>query len=105
MPGPCGARRTIPPARSSGTPDHLLGGCVVLPCTQDFFGYYTLGNVKDASIREIWNNEKMITLREKVLARDIADLETCSKCDRLWRPKILGIPRQFLGRALRKSMN
>ncbi len=77
----------------------------VLPCTQDFFGYYTLGNVKDSSIREIWNNEKMQTLRRKILAQDIADLETCSQCDRLWRPKILGVPKQFLGRALRKSMN
>jgi radical SAM protein with 4Fe4S-binding SPASM domain len=77
----------------------------VLPCTQDFFGYYTLGNVKDTTIREIWNNEKMIDLRKKILARDISGLETCSQCDRLWRPKILGIPRQFLGRALRGKMN
>ncbi|MFZ0034629.1 MAG: radical SAM protein [Sedimentisphaerales bacterium] len=77
----------------------------VLPCTQDFFGYYTLGNVRDSTIREIWNNDKMIRLREKILARDVDDLETCSQCDRLWRSQILGIPRQFLGRALRGKMN
>jgi radical SAM protein with 4Fe4S-binding SPASM domain len=77
----------------------------VLPCTQDFFGYYRLGNVRDSSLREIWNNDKMIRLREKILAGDVSDLETCSKCDRLWRKQILGIPREYLGRALLKKMN
>jgi radical SAM protein with 4Fe4S-binding SPASM domain len=77
----------------------------VLPCTQDFFGYYPLGNVRDASIRKIWNNDRMIELRKKILARDIAGLETCARCDRLWRPQIFGIPREYLGRALLKKMN
>ena len=77
----------------------------VLPCTQDFFGYYTLGNVRESSIREIWNNDKMVRLREKVLACDVADIETCSGCDRLWRPQIFGIPKEYLGRALLKKMN
>jgi radical SAM protein with 4Fe4S-binding SPASM domain len=76
----------------------------VLPCTQDFFGYYTLGNARDSSNAEIWNNDKMIALRTKILARDVDDLETCSKCDRLWRKQILGIPREYLGRALLKKM-
>jgi radical SAM protein with 4Fe4S-binding SPASM domain len=77
----------------------------VLPCTQDFFGALTLGSVKDSTIREIWNNDKMVRLREKILAHDVADLETCSQCDRLWRRQVLGIPREYLGRALRKNMN
>jgi radical SAM protein with 4Fe4S-binding SPASM domain len=77
----------------------------VLPCTQDFFGSYTLGNVRDSTLREIWNNDKMVRLREKILARDVADLETCSRCDRLWRSQVFGIPREYLGRALRRNMN
>jgi len=77
----------------------------VLPCTQDFFGAYTLGNVRDTSLREIWNNEKMIALRAKLIARDIDDLETCSKCDRLWRPTLFGVPREYLGRLLAGKMN
>jgi radical SAM protein with 4Fe4S-binding SPASM domain len=76
----------------------------VLPCTQDFFGYYTLGNARDASIAEIWNNDKMIALREKVLKGDVGDLETCGRCDRLWRKQLFGIPREYLGRALLKKM-
>lgn len=77
----------------------------VVPCTQDFFGYYPLGNVRDSSLREIWNNDKMTALRRKLIDRDIADLETCSKCDRLRRPTLFGIPREYLGRLLAGKMN
>lgn len=77
----------------------------VLPCTQDFFGHYSLGNVKDSSIAEIWNNERMIALREKIIRGDIGDLAACSQCDRLWRKQILGIPRKYLGRFLLKKMD
>jgi len=76
----------------------------VLPCTQDFFGSYALGNARDSSIAEIWNNDRMIALREKILRRDVAGLETCSRCDRLWRRQVLGIPREYLKRALLKKM-
>ena len=77
----------------------------VVPCTQDFFGSYALGNVRDSSLREIWNNDKMIALRRKLVDRDIADLETCFRCDRLLRPTFLGIPREYLGRLLAGKMN
>jgi len=76
----------------------------VLPCTQDFFGYYALGNVRDASIASIWNNDKMVALRDKIIRHDIDDLETCRSCDRLWRKQFLGIPKEYLGRALLKKM-
>ena len=68
----------------------------VLPCTQDFHGYYTLGNVREETLARIWNSERMVRLREKVLRRDIADLETCSQCDRLWRDQFLGVPKEYL---------
>jgi radical SAM protein with 4Fe4S-binding SPASM domain len=76
----------------------------VLPCTQDFHGYYNLGNVKEESLAQIWNSDKMIRLRQKVLKKDIADLETCAQCDRLWREQILGIPREYLWKFLLKRM-
>jgi radical SAM protein with 4Fe4S-binding SPASM domain len=76
----------------------------VLPCTQDFFGFYVLGNVGESSISEVWNNDRMVSLRRKILDRDVADLKTCSRCDRLWRKMLFGIPREYLGRALRKRM-
>jgi radical SAM protein with 4Fe4S-binding SPASM domain len=76
----------------------------VLPCTQDFHGYLTLGNVRQESLAEIWNNEKMVRLRTKILERNIADLETCSKCDRLWREQVWGIPREYLWKFLWRRM-
>ncbi len=76
----------------------------VLPCTQDFHGYYKLGNVREATLEEIWNAERLVRLREKVLRGDIADLETCSRCDRLWREQFLGVPREYLFKFLIKRM-
>lgn len=76
----------------------------VLPCTQDFFGNYLLGNVKDSSLMEIWNSEPMVELRRKLAKRKIKDLEICSKCDRLWRKGILGVPHEYLWKFLTKRM-
>lgn len=76
----------------------------VLPCTQDFFGYYVLGNAKDSSLREIWNNEKMANLRKMLITREIDGLDTCSNCDRLRRKGFLGIPREYLWKFIAKRM-
>jgi len=76
----------------------------VLPCTQDFHGYYSLGNVREETLARIWNNERMVKLREKILGRDISDLETCSHCDRLWRGQFLGVPKEYLWKFLFRRM-
>lgn len=76
----------------------------VLPCTQDFFGTYILGNVKESSIREIWNNERMLRLREKALQQDIEDLQTCRQCDRIWREKVFGLPKEYLWKFIARRM-
>lgn len=76
----------------------------VLPCTQDFHGCYALGNVREESLAQVWNGDRMIGLREKMLRRDIGDLETCSQCDRLCRDRILGVPREYLLKFLLKRM-
>lgn len=70
-------------------------GCVV-PCPQDFFGEYCIGNVKDSTIAELWNNEKMIVLRKKMKKGDYKDLSPCNTCDRIWRERIFGIPKDYL---------
>lgn len=76
----------------------------VLPCPQDFFGYYVLGNVKYLSLKDIWNSEKMYILREKLANRDKDDLATCSHCDRLKRKGFFGVPREYLWRFITKKM-
>ena len=76
----------------------------VLPCTQDFFGCYILGNVRQSSLKEIWNNEKMMALRKKLAEKEVAGLELCSDCDRLRRKKIFGVPKEYLWKFITKRM-
>jgi len=68
----------------------------VVPCPQDFFGEIELGNVKQSTLRVIWNNDRMMHLRGKMIAGEYQDLKPCNSCDRLLRKTILGsmIPKQ-----------
>jgi radical SAM protein with 4Fe4S-binding SPASM domain len=76
----------------------------VLPCTQDFFGHYIVGNVKEESLQEIWNGERLKHLREKLSAGDLAEFVTCSNCDRVWRKGLFGVPKEYLWKFLTKRM-
>jgi radical SAM protein with 4Fe4S-binding SPASM domain len=76
----------------------------VLPCSQEFFGYYIVGNVKDASLAEIWNNENMVHLRNLHLKKIIEEFMTCRECDRVWREKFLGVPKEYLWKFLFRKM-
>ena len=74
----------------------ILWDGTVVPCPQDFFGSYQVGNVSNNTLSELWNNDKMIFLRKKLVNNDIRDLKSCANCDRLHRRTILGIPTQYL---------
>jgi radical SAM protein with 4Fe4S-binding SPASM domain len=76
----------------------------VLPCSQDFFGHTIVGNVKGSSLAEIWNNDKMIHLRQQHIAHDIEEFATCRECDRVWRDKFLGVPKEYLWKFLWRKM-
>ncbi|UCE43032.1 MAG: SPASM domain-containing protein [Candidatus Aminicenantes bacterium] len=76
----------------------------VLPCTQDFFGDFVVGNMKDSSLLEIWNGENMRYLRKKLAERSIAELKACSNCDRVWREGIFGVPKEYLWKFITKRM-
>ncbi|MBD3413049.1 MAG: radical SAM protein [Candidatus Aminicenantes bacterium] len=76
----------------------------VLPCTQDFFGHYTVGDVKEQSLKQIWNSSPMVELREKLIHQDIESLKTCSHCDRVWRQRFLGVPKEYLWEFISKKM-
>jgi radical SAM protein with 4Fe4S-binding SPASM domain len=74
----------------------ILWDGTVVPCPQDFFGCYQVGNVSDIMLSELWNNDKMSSLRRKMVNKDIHDLKTCISCDRLYRKTIFGAPTQYL---------
>jgi radical SAM protein with 4Fe4S-binding SPASM domain len=52
----------------------------VVACCMDFLSQMALGNVKDASIADIWNNEKMQKLREIHADGRAGDLSFCNEC-------------------------
>ena len=76
----------------------------VLPCPQDFFGRTEIGNVRDSSLRNIWNGERMITLRKKLARGDRTDLTSCLRCDRIRRKTFLGVPREYFWKYITKRM-
>ena len=76
----------------------ILYDGTVVPCPQDFLGKLNLGNVKTHSINTIWNNEKMLQLRTKMVEGRYKELTPCNTCDRIFRETIFGsmIPKQNL---------
>ncbi len=76
----------------------------VLPCPQDFFGRYRLGNIKETSLEDIWNGSRMIALRKSLANHDLKNLPSCSRCDHLYRKGFLGVPQDYLWRFITQRM-
>jgi radical SAM protein with 4Fe4S-binding SPASM domain len=64
----------------------------VSPCPQDFHGEIILGNVRENTIVEVFNGDRIAALREKALKTDVAELSPCFNCDMIRRKILLGIP-------------
>ncbi|MFC1809141.1 radical SAM/SPASM domain-containing protein [Candidatus Omnitrophota bacterium] len=67
----------------------------VTPCPQDYMACMNMGNVREFSIKDIWNNERYVTLRTS-LQTDVGSLDLCKRCDRLCRKQVAGVPFQYL---------
>jgi len=76
----------------------------VLPCSQDFFGKYPVGNVGRQSLLEIWNGEPMQRLRLGLAEKRLDGFPACRDCDRPWRRTAVGVPREYLRRLLFKKL-
>ena len=46
--------------------------CSVYTCCADFINFYSIGNIYNESFENIWNGEKAIALREKMLNADFS---------------------------------
>lgn len=49
-------------------------------CHGDIDGEFNLGNVRDRSIREVWNSPEIAAIRRQVVAGDMDDLGPCQDC-------------------------
>jgi len=64
----------------------------VSPCPQDWYNEFSLGNIKDRSLSEIWNSEKMVYLRKSIAKGEFQKIKICRECNLLWRKNVGGIP-------------
>lgn len=68
----------------------------VFPCPQDFSDANLLGSVQMSSLRQIWNGDAIMSLREAMVDARYDELHPCRKCDRLFRRRVAGLPRKNL---------
>ncbi len=76
----------------------------VVPCPQDFFGDLDMGNVRDTCLSDIWNNEKMKSLRENFRNKTINNISPCSRCDLIHQKTILKIPKSNISGFLKENL-
>ena len=55
-------------------------------CCADWTGSYVLGDVREESISDLWNNENMVRLRQLQVDGRYKEVGICSRCDALWQP-------------------
>ena len=74
----------------------ILWDGTVTACPQDFFGKLAMGDLKKQPLREIWNDEPLVSLREKMVRGEIPEELPCYRCDRIWRKTVAGVPTDYL---------
>ena len=52
----------------------------VNPCDTDYKSYLCVGNAKEKSIKELWNSEKYIKLRNLHIQKNRGKIEPCDRC-------------------------
>ncbi|MDP2921174.1 MAG: glycosyltransferase family 39 protein [Candidatus Omnitrophota bacterium] len=57
----------------------------VLGCCDDFSGESILGDLNHEGIMDVWNGEKTVLFRKKLLNKEYKDLGVCRDCANLWR--------------------
>lgn len=62
----------------------------VVPCCEDNFGTCALGNIKEKSLREIWNGSQAKALRRQLADRKRREIPLCRSC-RYPQPSSWGI--------------
>ena len=60
----------------------------VVPCCFDYNKDYILGNLKKESLHEIWNGDKMQSLRLEFI-NNMVENNLCRKCEKLYLPRDL----------------
>jgi radical SAM protein with 4Fe4S-binding SPASM domain len=62
----------------------------VVGCCRDLRSEYVLGNLLEQTATEIWNGEKMMSLRRALTAQRPQDIGICKACDVPWHGSYSG---------------
>ncbi len=65
---------------------------IIVPCPQDFFCRIPLGTVEEDGLDGAWHSKAMRELRSAMADRRFQELDPCFTCDRLRRPRKIGLP-------------
>jgi len=76
----------------------------IAPCPQDFFGKIFVGDLEKNSVAEVWNNDVMQNMRQRMRDRDVAGLDPCASCDMLVRKTFMGVPVNYLSTFLKDNL-
>ncbi|MDP8297406.1 MAG: radical SAM protein [Candidatus Orphnella occulta] len=80
----------------------------VLPCCLNFFDNYVIGDANKDNLVDIWNGERMVSLREKLAAGGHKSISMCAECDFLYQTSVMGLSTKAFRDALtfiREIMN
>ena len=85
----------VEPSTPCTFPWYALTVCfdgLIVPCPQDFFCRIPLGTVQNEGLLGAWRSERLETLRLSMAKRQFRSLDPCWECDRIRRPRKLGLP-------------
>lgn len=68
----------------------------VTACPQDFFGKLGMGDLEEKPLREIWNDTRLVQLRQQMATGDVPKDLPCYTCDRIWRHQVMSVPTDYL---------
>ena len=76
----------------------------VYPCSQDYGGEIYIGDLNQQSLADIWNNQILQQIRKDFYHKNYGSYRPCTKCDRIWRTKLLGVPLEYIGTFIREAV-
>jgi len=70
----------------------ILWNGMVVPCCMDLEGSHPVGDLREKSLMEIWNDEPMQELRRALAARRAQDIPLCADCSVVKDRSYFGVP-------------
>ena len=77
----------------------------VYPCPQDFMGRMPVGDLKNSSIKEIFNGPEIRELRKMFKSEELVKSLPCSGCDRIIRDTFMGIPKEYINAFMKDNVS